>query len=144
MRKLADPFGTVLPGRKLTHVELIRARCLLNLAATHKARSLCTAYAEGTDHPLTKKALIDVANGDREHAGEFGRLLEILTGEEVEWLAAGAAEADEMAAARGPWRVAVPFVSVKKRVPGEGRCNLAWIEGPDSWRSRRAFRDRVH
>jgi rubrerythrin len=56
------------------------------------------AHAEATDHPLAKKVLIDIANEEREHAGEFGRLLEILTGDEAKWLAEGAAEVDEAAA----------------------------------------------
>jgi rubrerythrin len=81
----------------MTHEELIRA-IRLNLAAEHEAVYLYMAHAEATDHPLAKKVLIDVANEEREHAGEFGRLLEILTGDEAEWLAEGAAEVDEMAA----------------------------------------------
>jgi rubrerythrin len=97
MPEFGNPFGSFVPDRKLTHEELIRA-IRLNLAAEHEAIYLYMAHAEATDHPLAKKVLIDIANEEREHAGEFGRLLEILTGDEAEWLAEGRAEVDEMAA----------------------------------------------
>jgi rubrerythrin len=97
MPEFTNPFGSVVPDRKLTHEELIRA-IRLNLAAEHEAIYLYMAHAEATDHPLAKKVLIDIANEEREHAGEFGRLLEILTGDEAEWLGEGRAEVDEMAA----------------------------------------------
>jgi rubrerythrin len=97
MPEFSNPFGSVVPDRKMTHEELIRA-IRLNLAAEHEAIYLYMAHAEATDHPLAKQVLIDVANEEREHAGEFGRLLEILTGDEAEWLAEGAAEVDELAA----------------------------------------------
>jgi rubrerythrin len=97
MPEFSNPFGSVVPDRKLTHEELIRA-IRLNLAAEHEAIYLYMAHAEATDHPLAKQVLIDVANEEREHAGEFGRLLEILTGDEADWLAEGAAEVDELAA----------------------------------------------
>jgi rubrerythrin len=97
MPEFTNPFGSVVPDRKLTHEELIRA-IRLNLAAEHEAIYLYMAHAEATDHPLAKKVLIDIANEEREHAGEFSRLLEILTGDEAEWLAEGRAEVDEMVA----------------------------------------------
>jgi rubrerythrin len=97
MPEFTNPFGSVVPDRKLTHEELIRA-IRLNLAAEHEAIYLYMAHAEATDHPLAKRVLIDIANEEREHAGEFGRLLEILTGDEAEWLAEGREEVDEMAA----------------------------------------------
>jgi rubrerythrin len=96
MPEFTNPFGSLVPDRKMTHEELIRA-IRLNLAAEHEAIYLYMAHAEATDHPLAKKVLIDIANEEREHAGEFGRLLEILTGDEAEWLAEGRGEVDEMA-----------------------------------------------
>jgi len=42
--------------------------------------------------------LIDIANEERVHAGEFARLLTILTGDEDALLEKGAKEVDEMAA----------------------------------------------
>jgi rubrerythrin len=109
MPEFSNPFGSVVPDRKLTREELIRA-IRLNLAAEHEAVYLYMAHAEATDHPLAKKVLIDVANEEREHAGEFGRLLEILTGDEAEWLAEGREEVDAMAAELG--------ASVSEEKPG--------------------------
>jgi rubrerythrin len=97
MPEFVNPFSGKVPDRKLTHEELIRA-IRLNLAAEHEAVHLYMAHAEATDHPLARKVLIDVANEERVHAGEFERLLEILTGDEDRWLAEGREEVDEMAA----------------------------------------------
>jgi rubrerythrin len=97
MPEFINPFSGKVPDRKLTHEELIRA-IRLNLAAEHEAIHLYMAHAEATDHPLARKVLIDVANEERVHAGEFERLLEILTGDEQHWLAEGREEVDEMAA----------------------------------------------
>jgi rubrerythrin len=97
MPEFVNPFSGKVPDRKLTHEELIRA-IRLNLAAEHEAIHLYMAHAEATDHPLARKVLIDIANEERVHAGEFERLLEILTGDEDRWLAEGREEVDEMAA----------------------------------------------
>jgi rubrerythrin len=96
MPEFVNPFSGKEPNEKLTLGELIRA-IRLNLAAEHEAVHAYMAHAEATDHPLAKKVLIDIANEERVHAGEFGRLLEILTGDESAFLAEGAQEVDEMA-----------------------------------------------
>lgn len=100
MPEFVNPFSGKVPDRKLTLEELIRA-IRLNLAAEHEAVHLYMAHAEATDHPLAKKVLIDIANEERVHAGEFERLLQILTGDEDRWLAEGREEVDEMAAELG-------------------------------------------
>jgi rubrerythrin len=100
MPEFANPFSGKAPDRKLTHEELIRA-IRLNIAAEHEAIHLYMAHAEATDHPLARKVLVDVANEEREHVGEFTRLLEILTGDESEWVAHGREEVDEMAVELG-------------------------------------------
>jgi rubrerythrin len=97
MPEFVNPFSGTVPECKLTKEELIRA-IRLNVAAEHEAIHLYMAHAEATDHPLAKEVLIDIANEEREHVGEFNRLLEILTGDEAEWLAEGREEVDEMAA----------------------------------------------
>jgi rubrerythrin len=97
MPEFANPFAGKVPDRKLTTEELIRA-VRLDLAAEEEAIHLYVAQAEVTEHPLARKVLIDVANEERQHAGEFQRLLQILTGDEDKWLAEGASEVDEMAA----------------------------------------------
>lgn len=100
MPEFANPFSGTAPDRKLTKEELIRA-IRLNIAAEHEAIHLYMAHAEATDHPLAKEVLIDIANEEREHVGEFMRLLEILTGDEAEWVAEGREEVEEMAAELG-------------------------------------------
>ncbi len=100
MPEFLNPFSGKVPDRKLTTEELVRA-IRLNLAAEHEAVHLYMAHADATDHPLARKVLIDIANEERVHAGEFSRLLQILTGDEDKWLAEGAEEVDEMAAELG-------------------------------------------
>lgn len=100
MPEFVNPFSGKAPDRKLTKEELIRA-IRLNVAAEHEAIHLYMAHADATDHPLAKEILIDIANEEREHVGEFNRLLEILTGDEAKWLAEGREEVDEMAAELG-------------------------------------------
>lgn len=97
MPEFADPFSGIIPERKLRNEELVRA-IRMNIAAEHEAIHLYMAHAEATDHPLARKVLIDIANEERVHIGEFGRLLEILTGDEDQWVAEGREEVDEMAA----------------------------------------------
>jgi rubrerythrin len=97
MPEFLNPFSGKVPERKLTMQELIRA-IRLDLAAEHEAVHLYMAHAEATDNPLAKKVLIDIANEERVHVGEFARLISILTGDEDALLAKGAKEVDEMAA----------------------------------------------
>jgi rubrerythrin len=100
MPEFVNPFSGKVPDRKLTLAELIRA-IRLNLAAEHEAVHLYMAHADATDHPLAKQVLIDIANEERVHAGEFQRLLQILTGDEDTFMAEGRDEVDEMAAEIG-------------------------------------------
>ena len=97
MPEFTNPFIGNIPGRKLTMGELVRA-IRLDLAAEHEAVHIYMAHAEATDHPLAKKVLTEVADEERVHAGEFARLLQILTGDEDGFLAEGASEVDEAAA----------------------------------------------
>jgi rubrerythrin len=69
----------------------------MSLAAEHEAVHLYLAQAEATDNKLAKKVLIDIANEERVHAGEFMRLIALLTGDEDQFLAKGKKEVDEMA-----------------------------------------------
>jgi rubrerythrin len=100
MPDFVNPFSGKVPDRKLSKEELIRA-IRLNVAAEHEAIHLYMAHAEATDHALAKEVLVDIANEEREHVGEFTRLLEILTGDETEWTGNGREEVNEMAAEYG-------------------------------------------
>jgi rubrerythrin len=97
MPEFLNPFSGKVPDRKLTDDELIRA-IRLDLAAEHEAVHLYMAHAEASDNPLAKKVLMDIANEERVHAGEFARLISILAGDEDALLAQGAQEVNEMAA----------------------------------------------
>ncbi len=96
MPEFLNPFSGKVPDRKLTAEELIRA-IRLDLAAEHEAVHLYMAHAQAADNPLAKKVLKDIADEERVHAGEFARLLSILTGDEDALLAEGAQEVDLMA-----------------------------------------------
>ena len=101
MPEFVDPFKGRLPDRMLSLGELIRA-IRLDLAAEEEAIHIYTAHAEATDNALAKRVLLDIADEERVHAGEFSCLLSILTeGEEDRLLAEGAQEVNEMAAEAG-------------------------------------------
>ncbi|HPE69318.1 MAG TPA: ferritin family protein [Thermotogota bacterium] len=94
MPEFLNPFSGMVP-RKMTHSELVRA-IRLNLAAEEEAVHLYMAHADATDNPLAKKVLKDIADEERVHAGEFLKLLQILTDEE-HFLDEGAREVEELA-----------------------------------------------
>ncbi len=96
MPEFVNPFTGKVPDRMLTPQELIRA-IRLDLSAEQEAIHEYMAHADATDNPLAKAVLIDIANEERVHAGEFARLLAILTGDEDSFLKDGATEVDAMA-----------------------------------------------
>lgn len=100
MPEFLNPFTGVVPDRKMTKEELVRA-IRQDLAAEHEAVHLYLAHADATDHPLAKAVLTDIANEERVHAGEFARLIAILTGDEDAFLAKGAKEVDDAALGLG-------------------------------------------
>jgi rubrerythrin len=94
MPDFVDPFSGRVPKAKLTRDELIRA-IRLDIAAEHEAIHLYTSHADAIDDPVARKVLLDIANEERVHIGEFERLLEILTGDEQEYRAEGRGEVDD-------------------------------------------------
>ncbi len=94
MPEFVNPFSGMVPARKMTDAELIRA-LRLNLAAEEEAVHVYGAHADATDNELAKKVLLEIADEERVHAGEFQRLINILAPEEEKMLAEGAAEVDE-------------------------------------------------
>jgi len=101
MPEFVNPFSGMVPERKMTQEELIRA-LRLDAAAEHEATHTYMAHAEATDNPLAKAMLIDIANEERVHVGEFARLIAILSGDEDDFLRKGALEVDTMAASLAP------------------------------------------
>ncbi len=96
MAEFTNPFVGVTPDRKMTDRELARA-LRLDISAEQEAVHIYEAHADATDNPLAKKVLQDVANEEREHIGEFQRLINILVDDEEQLLQKGADEVDEMA-----------------------------------------------
>jgi rubrerythrin len=94
MSAFLNPFAHLEPDRKMSNSELVMA-LRQDLAMIETAISTLTAHAETTDHVLAKKALMDIANEERVHAGRFLRLIQIITGDEDNFLATGKNEVDE-------------------------------------------------
>jgi len=112
MAEFINPFSGVVPGKKLSFNEL--TRCIrMSLAAEEEATHLYEAIAEATDNPLAKAVMLDIANEERVHAGEFQRLLELLLPDEKQLLADGAAEVNEMAESLGQSKSESPAMDPK-------------------------------
>lgn len=97
MPEFCSPFTGLKNDRKLTREELIRAIRFM-IAAEYEAIQLYQQTAESTDNELAKDVLIDIANEEKEHAGEFLRLLREIDPEEEEFYKEGYEEVEEMIA----------------------------------------------
>lgn len=95
MPEFSNPFTVLKNDRKLTREELVRAIRFM-IAAEYEAIQLYQQTAESTDSELAKKVLIDIANEEKEHAGEFLRLLRELDPEEESFYREGYKEVEEM------------------------------------------------
>lgn len=95
MPEFAHPFSGNALDRKVTRQELIRA-IRYNIAAEYEAIQLYMQLAESTDDEKAKAVLVDVANEEREHVGEFMRLLMELEPEEEKYYNEGREEVEEM------------------------------------------------
>lgn len=97
MPEFCSPFTVKKSDRKLTKEELVRAIRFM-IAAEYEAIQLYQQTAESTDDPLAREVLIDIANEEKEHAGEFLRLLHELDPEEDKFYKEGYEEVEEMIA----------------------------------------------
>ena len=95
MPEFCNPFTVLKNDRKLTDEELIRAIRFM-IAAEYEAIQLYQQTAESTDNKLAKEVLIDIANEEKEHAGEFLRLLRELDPEEENYYKEGYEEVEEI------------------------------------------------
>ena len=95
MAEFGNAFSGMASDRKLTESELIRAIRLM-IAAEYEAVQLYTQLSESTDNKLAKEVLVDIADEERVHAGEFLRLLKHLAPDEEKFYEEGAAEVTEM------------------------------------------------
>ena len=94
MPEFGSPFSGMAHERKLSDEELIRALRFM-VAAEYEAIQLYMQLAESTDNKLAIGVLIDIADEERVHAGEFLRLLSELAPDEKKFYAEGAAEVEE-------------------------------------------------
>lgn len=91
MPVFSNPFGVLKEKNKLTKEELIRAIRLM-VASEYEAIQMYTQLAESIDDELSKKVLIDIANEEKIHAGEFLKLLDHLDPEEKKFYKKGEQE----------------------------------------------------
>ncbi|MEJ2183665.1 MAG: ferritin family protein [Nitrospirota bacterium] len=95
MPEFAHPFAGMSSQRKLTTAELIRA-LRYSISAEYEAIQLYMQLAESIDDELAKAVLVDVANEEREHAGEFMRVLRHLAPDEEKFYQTGVEEVEEI------------------------------------------------
>ena len=94
MPEFGSPFSGLAADRKLSREELIRAVRFM-VAAEYEAVQLYMQLAESIDDKLAKTVLVDIADEERIHAGEFLRLLHYLAPGEAKFYAKGAEEVEE-------------------------------------------------
>jgi rubrerythrin len=94
MPKFESPFMVMKEDRKLTHEELIRA-IRFTIAAEYEAIQIYMQLADCIDNQLAKEVLIDIADEERVHVGEFIRLLYELDPKEKDFYQEGAKEVEE-------------------------------------------------
>ncbi|QPM68700.1 ferritin family protein [Atribacter laminatus] len=95
MPEFSNPFTLLKNDRKLTHEELVRAIRFM-IAAEFEAIQLYQQTAESTSDKLSQEVLLDIANEEKEHVGEFLRLLRELDPEEEEFYQKGFKEVEEI------------------------------------------------
>ena len=95
MPEFSSPFSGNKFDRKLTHEELVRAIRFM-VAAEYEATQLYMQLAESIDNELAKDVLVDIANEERVHAGEFLRLLLELEPDEKKFYEEGKDEVEEL------------------------------------------------
>ena len=94
MPDFGNSFSGLAKDRKLTKQELIRSIRFM-IAAEYEAVQLYMQLAESTDNKLAIEVLVDIADEERVHAGEFLRLLKELDPDEEKLYAQGAKEVEE-------------------------------------------------
>lgn len=97
MPEFSSPFSALKNDRKLTSAELVRAIRFM-IAAEYEAIQLYQQTAESTNNKLAQEVLLDIADEEKEHAGEFLRLLRELEPEEENFYRDGYEEVEEMIA----------------------------------------------
>ena len=95
MPEFGNPFAGLTLDRKMTQGELIRG-IRYSIAAEYEAIQLYMQLAESTDNEKAKAVLVDVANEEREHVGEFLRVLRELAPDEEQYYQQGSVEVEAL------------------------------------------------
>ena len=95
MPDFGHPFSGLAKERKLTDAELIRAIRFM-VSAEYEAIQLYTQIAESTDNQVVKMVMLDIADEEKVHAGEFLRLLREIGPSEEEFYQDGYREVEEL------------------------------------------------
>lgn len=95
MPEFSNSFSGLNADRKLTKDEIIRV-IRFSIAAEYEAIQLYQQIADSTDNEIVKKVMLDIANEEKEHSGEFLRLLKELEPEEFDFYKHGEKEVEEM------------------------------------------------
>jgi rubrerythrin len=96
MPEFSNAFSGLANSRKLTDAELVSAIRFM-IAAEYEAVQLYMQLAESTDNKLVKAVLIEIADEERVHAGEFLKLLHHLAPDEAKFYEEGKDEVEELA-----------------------------------------------
>jgi rubrerythrin len=94
MPDFGNPFSGLKHDRKLTDQELVRAIRFM-VSAEYEAIQLYQQLAESTDNTLAQAVLMDIADEEKVHAGEFLRLLKELDPQEEEFYKQGYQEVED-------------------------------------------------
>ena len=95
MPKFGTSYSVLKAERTMTHEELVRS-IRFNIAAEYEAIQLYEQIKESTDNELVQEVLTDIANEEKEHAGELFKLLITLDPDEAKYYAQGAHEVEDM------------------------------------------------
>ena len=95
MPEFGSPYSILSLDRKITKEELIRAIRFF-ISAEYEAIQLYMEIAEATDNEIAKRVLIDIANEEKVHAGEFLRLLFEIDENEKNFYKMGEKEVEEI------------------------------------------------
>jgi len=94
MQEFGNPFSGLAKDRKLTEAELVRAIRFM-VAAEYEAIQMYMQLAESIEDEIAKEVLVDIADEERVHAGEFLRLLHHLAPDEQKFYDEGYEEVEE-------------------------------------------------
>ena len=118
MPEFSIAFSGNKSDRKLTHQELVRAIRFM-IAAEYEAIQLYEQLAESTDNTLAQKVLIEISHEEKEHAGEFQRLLRELAPGDESFYKEGMEETEEKIEKMKPKVIPSKPAKASAKTPGK-------------------------